>query len=80
MKKIIFLVFFKEYDYKKGVFMAKSKSLGYQIHSALAEINLQDKEKRTDIFNKENDTNYTVQTRTDRKICSGECKLCPVIT
>ena len=38
--------------------MAKSKSLGYQIHSALAEINLQDKEKRTDIFNKENDTNY----------------------
>ena len=38
--------------------MAKSKSLGYQIHSALAEINLQDKEKRTDIFNKENNTNY----------------------
>ena len=38
--------------------MAKSKSLGYQIHSALAEINLQDKEKRTDIFNKENETNY----------------------
>ena len=42
--------------------MGKSKSLGYQIHSALSEINLQDKEKRTDIFNKENDTNYkTVQ-------------------
>lgn len=38
--------------------MGKSKSLGFQIHSALAEINLQDKEKRTDIFNKENDTNY----------------------
>ena len=38
--------------------MAKSKSLGYQIHSALAEINLQDKEKRTDIFNKENDKTY----------------------
>ena len=30
--------------------MAKSKSLGYQIHSALAEINLQDKEKRTDFL------------------------------
>ena len=38
--------------------MGKSKSLGFQIHSALAEINLQDKDKRTDIFNKENDTNY----------------------
>lgn len=38
--------------------MGKSKSLGYQIHSALAEINLQDKEKRTELFNKENDTNY----------------------
>lgn len=38
--------------------MGKSKSLGYQIHSALADINLQDKEKRTEIFNKENDTNY----------------------
>ena len=38
--------------------MGKSKSLGFQIHSALLEINLQDKEKRTDIFNKENDTNY----------------------
>ena len=57
-RKIIFLAFFKKYDNKKGVFMAKSKSLGYQIHSALAEINLQDKDKRTDIFNKENDTNY----------------------
>ena len=38
--------------------MGKSKSLGFQIHSALLEINLQDKEKRTDIFNKENDTHY----------------------
>lgn len=38
--------------------MGKTKSLGFQIRSALAEINLQDKEKRTDIFNKENDTNY----------------------
>ena len=38
--------------------MGKSKSLGFQIHSAILEINLQDKEKRTDIFNKENDTHY----------------------
>ena len=30
--------------------MGKSKSLGFQIHSALAEINLQDKDKRTEIF------------------------------
>lgn len=48
--------------------MGKSKSLGYQIHSALSEINLQDKEKRTDIFNKENDTNYkTVGKREFKK-------------
>ena len=39
--------------------MGKSKSLSYQIHSALAEINLQDKEKRTGIFNKENDTHFS---------------------
>ena len=38
--------------------MGKSKSLGFQIHSALAEINLQDKDKRTEIFNKENNTHY----------------------
>ena len=38
--------------------MGKSKSLGFQIHSALLEINLQDKDKRTDIFNKENNTHY----------------------
>ena len=48
--------------------MGKTKSLGFQIHSALAEINLQDKEKRTDIFNKENDTNYkTVGKREFKK-------------
>lgn len=43
---------------KKGGFlkMGKQKSLGYQIHSALAEINLQDAEKRTEIYNKENGT------------------------
>lgn len=38
--------------------MGKIKSLGYQIHSALAEINLQDQEKRTEIFNKENGTHF----------------------
>lgn len=38
--------------------MGKVKSLGYQIHSALADINLQNPEKRTDIYNKENSTNY----------------------
>ena len=38
--------------------MGKSKSLGFQIHSALAEINLQDKDNRTAIFNKENNTHY----------------------
>lgn len=38
--------------------MGKTKSLGYQIHSALAEINLQDQEKRTEIFNKENGTHF----------------------
>ena len=38
--------------------MGKVKSLGYQIHSALAEINLQDTEKRTEVFNKENGTDY----------------------
>ena len=38
--------------------MGKSKSLGYQIHSALNHINLQDAEKRTEIFNKMNDTEF----------------------
>ena len=38
--------------------MGKTKSLGYQIHSALNEINLQDADKRTEIFNKMNSTNY----------------------
>lgn len=38
MVKILSLAFFKKYDYTKGVFMSKSKSLGYQIHSVLAEI------------------------------------------
>ncbi len=43
-------------EYKE---MGKNKSLGYQIHTALAEINLQDKEKRTEVFNNENNTKYS---------------------
>ena len=58
MLKIIFPMIFKESDYKKGVFMGKSKTLGFQIHSALSEINLQDKEKRIEIFNRENSTHF----------------------
>lgn len=38
--------------------MGKIKTLGYQIHSALSEINLQDVDKRTEIFNKLNSTDY----------------------
>ena len=38
--------------------MGKIKSLGYQIHSALNEINLQDADKRTEIFNRINGTCY----------------------
>lgn len=37
--------------------MGKIKTLGYQIHSALSEINLQDPDKRTEIFNSLNSTN-----------------------
>ena len=39
--------------------MGKNKSLGYQIHTALAEINMQNQEKRTDIYNRENGTNFS---------------------
>lgn len=39
--------------------MGKTKSLGFQMHSALAEINLQDIEKRTEIYNKENKTEFS---------------------
>ena len=39
--------------------MGKNKSLGYQIHTALAEINMQNKEKRTEIYNKENGTHFS---------------------
>lgn len=39
--------------------MGKSKNLGYQIYSALQEINLQDSNKRTEVFNKINRTEYT---------------------
>ena len=38
--------------------MGKIKSLGYQIYSALNEINLQDSYKRTDVYNKMNSTDY----------------------
>ena len=38
--------------------MGKSKSLGYQIHSALNVINLQESEKRTELFNKLNGTDF----------------------
>lgn len=38
--------------------MGKIKSLGYQIYSALNEINLQDSDKRTDVYNKMNSTDY----------------------
>jgi len=36
--------------------MGKSKTLGYQIYTALQEINLQDSGKRIEVFNKLNDT------------------------
>ena len=38
--------------------MGKTKSLGYQIYSALQEINLQDPNKRTEVFNKLNNTDF----------------------
>lgn len=39
--------------------MGKSKSLSYQIYSALSSINLQDKEKRTEIYNQDNNTDLS---------------------
>lgn len=39
--------------------MGKVKTLGYQIHTALAEINMQNQEKRTEIYNKENGTHFS---------------------
>ena len=48
--------------------MGKTKSLGFQIHSALAEINLQDKEKRIEIYNREHKTEFlTVGKREFKK-------------
>lgn len=38
--------------------MGKTKSLGFQIYSALQEINLQDTGKRTEVFNNLNDTDF----------------------
>ena len=39
--------------------MGKNKSLGYQIHTALSEINMQNQEKRTEIYNRENGTHFS---------------------
>lgn len=39
--------------------MGKSKTLGYQIHSALQDINLQDTKKRVKVFNDLNGTDFT---------------------
>ena len=50
--KSIFLIL------ERGCFMGKTKSLGFQIYSALQEINLQDTGKRTEIFNKLNGTDF----------------------
>ncbi len=48
--------------------MGKIKSLGFQIHSALNEINLQDKEKRIEIYNREHKTDFlTVGKREFKK-------------
>ena len=48
--------------------MGKIKSLGFQIHSALLEINLQDKEKRIEIYNREHKTEFlTVGKREFKK-------------
>ena len=50
---------FSEYIFKRRYFkMGKTKSLGYQIHTALNEINMQNQEKRTEIYNKENGTHF----------------------
>lgn len=38
--------------------MGKNKSLSFQIYSALSEINLQDKNKRIEIYNNENNTSF----------------------
>ena len=57
LKMIIFSV---NTDLKGGILkMGKNKSLGYQIHTALAEINMQNQEKRTEIYNKENGTHFS---------------------
>lgn len=48
--------------------MGKIKSLGYQIYSSLQEINLQDSEKRTDIFNILNNTDFSNVGKREFKI------------
>lgn len=58
MKKSLKMTIFSvNTDLKGGILkMGKNKSLGYQIHTALAEINMQNQEKRTEIYNRENGT------------------------
>ena len=48
--------------------MGKIKSLGYQIYSALQEINLQDSEKRTDVFNILNNADFSNVGKREFKI------------
>ena len=60
MKKSLKMTIFLVNTYLKGgiLKMGKNKSLGYQIHTALAEINMQNQEKRTEIYNRENGTQF----------------------
>ena len=61
MKKSLKMIIFSvNTDLKGGILkMGKNKSLGYQIHTALAEINMQNQEKRTEIYNRENNTHFS---------------------
>ena len=60
MKKSLKMIIFSvNTDLKGGILkMGKNKSLGYQIHTALSEINMQNQEKRTEIYNRENGTHF----------------------
>lgn len=53
--------------------MGKSKSLGFQIYSALSAINMQDKEKRTEIYNNKNNTDFECVGKREFKK-NGDCK------
>ena len=61
MKKSLKMIIFSVNTNLKGgiLKMGKVKSLGYQIHTALSEINMQNQEKRTEIYNKENGTHFS---------------------